>query len=114
MFIVGCACCCISDCGALGFSKEKSLLYCATTRNWAWPCVCPCGGGGAAGVSPPLVWVAICVDLRSRRLDVLDLTGLSRSGACAVGCLRGSTPWTAVWLTHAPLTDKDQPARRSG
>src|SRR6185503_19983979 len=38
----------LSDCGAFGFSNEKSLMYCATTLS----CGCACGSAW-----PPLVFV---------------------------------------------------------
>src|SRR6185312_229636 len=47
MLICGCCPCGASDCGAFGFSNERSLVYCASTFNW---------GGAASGVEPlPLV-----------------------------------------------------------
>src|SRR4051794_25005314 len=48
MLIAGCCCCGASEAGAFGFSKDRSLVYCASTFN--------CGGGAASGGAPlPLV-----------------------------------------------------------
>src|ERR1700731_503441 len=48
MLIAGCCCCGVSEPGALGFSNDRSLVYCASTFNW--------GGGPASGGAPlPLV-----------------------------------------------------------
>src|SRR5215471_7195051 len=43
----GCPCGC-SDCGALGFSNEKSLVYCAKTLSWG-------GAPDPGGLPLPLV-----------------------------------------------------------
>src|SRR5262249_52167385 len=87
------------DCGAFGFSNEKSLVYCASTRN----CICPCGCwvGAAAGVSPPLpplVEVAM-VSVSGReggRTESDDSTRLDREWD-AIGVVRGS-----VWRCRGP------------
>src|SRR5579872_3284579 len=47
MEICGCCAVGVSDCGAFGFSNERSLTYCATTLS--------CGGWFVAGAGPPLV-----------------------------------------------------------
>src|ERR1041385_377881 len=48
MLIEGCCCCGDSDPGALGFSNERSLVYCASTFNWG-------GAPASGGVPLPLV-----------------------------------------------------------
>src|ERR1700722_11003051 len=85
---VGCCACWAYDFGALGFSNEKSLVYCAIT----WNCGCEgggeggCEGGGVTGGWPPLLWVDMDVSPAAKMNEVLDLTrlyrksGLFRSG----------------------------------
>src|SRR5215468_788921 len=63
MPICGCCCCCISDCGAFGFSNEKSLEYC--TRTLRLGAVMSEAAG--AGLPPPFTpspFVVVMVSLR--------------------------------------------------
>src|SRR5689334_11360008 len=82
MPICGCWPADISDCGAFGFSNDRSLMYCATTLSCGWLS----SAGAAAG--PPLV-----VLMKSPVLADLSL----RVGRHAA---RG-------WLTQGPEGNKD-------
>src|SRR5262249_17080192 len=47
MLMDGCCCCCCREGGAVGFSNDKSLVYCASTLSW--------GGVPSCGAPLPLV-----------------------------------------------------------
>src|ERR1700722_15179154 len=105
---VGCCACWAYDFGALGFSNEKSLVYCAIT----WNCGCEggCEGGGVTGGWPPLLWVDMDVSPAAKMNEVLDLTRLYRKSGLFQSGRRGRAERIApeaVWLTQAPAGHKD-------
>src|ERR1700735_2637907 len=85
MLIAGCCCCGASEAGAFGFSKERSLVYCANTFNW---------GGAAASGGVPLPLVIKLLLERFWRAEPLGAGEFARGKGKAM---------SSEWLSYARL-----------
>src|SRR6266852_5108039 len=66
MPICGCCCCCISDCGAFGFSNEKSLEYCTRMLRLG-AALSAVAGAGPPPPFAPSPFVVVMISLRDYR-----------------------------------------------
>src|SRR3974377_1749938 len=63
----------VNDCGAFGFSNERSLMYCATTWSCGW-------GGAALGAAPPGGAPPLVVVIGTPRRVVWGLRAFGKHG----------------------------------
>src|ERR1700761_4803415 len=102
MLIAGCCACGPSEAGAVGFSNDRSLVYCASTFNWG-------GGAASRGAPLPLVIKSLLERVRAGR------------GRMRLNSLRGERPCRRNGYHRAGSFHKDDlgkrmlsPARQAG